>query len=169
MTLDNLKEYISLSKKMRVNEFVTQIEYIKKGFNSVISSSIFQVLNWRQLEEMVCGKIKLDVRDLKNHTRYDGFNEKDDIINWFWEWLEECNDHEQSLYLKFVSGRTRLPKLKNFIYEHIIVRNNINAEALPHSATCFFTLKLPLYKDKETLRKKLNYSILNCDEIDGDH
>ena len=169
VTLANLKEYISLSKKMRVNEFVSQIEYIKKGFNSVISSSIFQVLNWRQLEEMVCGKIKLDVRDLKNHTRYDGFNEKDDIINWFWEWLEECNEHEQSLYLKFVSGRTRLPKVKNFNYEHVIVKNNINAEALPHSATCFFTLKLPLYKDKETLRKKLNYSILNCDEIDGDH
>ena len=169
VTLDNLKEYISLSKKMRVNEFVNQIEYIKKGFNSVISSSIFQVLNWRQLEEMVCGKNKLDVRDLKNHTRYDGFNENEDIINWFWEWLEECNEHEQSLYLKFVSGRSRLPKLKNFNYEHVIVKNNINSEALPHSATCFFTLKLPLYKDKETLRKKLNYSIFNCDEIDGDH
>ena len=169
VTLDNLKEYITLSKKMRVNEFSTQIEFIKKGFNSVIPSSIFQVLNWRQLEEMVCGKNNLDVRDLKKHTRYDGFNEKDEIITWFWEWLEECNEHEKSLYLKFVSGRTRLPKEKNFNYEHVIVKNNINSEALPHSATCFFTLKLPLYKDKETLRKKLSYSIFNCDEIDGDH
>ena len=169
VTLDNLKEYISLSKKMRVNEFVTQIGFIKKGFNSVIPSSIFQVLHWKQLEEMVCGKNTLDVRDLKKHTRYDGFNEKDEIILWFWEWLEECNEHEKSLYLKFVSGRTRLPKEKNFNYEHVIVKNNINAEALPHSATCFFTLKLPLYKDKETLRKKLSYSIFNCDEIDGDH
>ena len=165
----NLKEYISLSKKMRTNEFITQINYIKSGFNSVIPSSIFQVLNWKQLEEMVCGNYKLDVRDLKKHTRYDGFNENDEIIKWFWEWLEECNDHEQSLYLKFVSGRARLPKEKDFKYEHIIANNNNNNDALPHSATCFFTLKLPVYKDKETLNKKLKYSILNCDEIDGDH
>ena len=166
----NLKEYISLSKKMRVNEFKKQIEYIKKGFNSVISSSIFQVLNWRQLEELVCGKNKLDVKALKRNTKYDGYRENDDEIKWFWEWLEECSDHEQSLYLKFVSGRTRLPKEKNFKFEHIIVKSERNNnEALPHSATCFFTLKLPMYKDKETLKKKMYYSILNCDEIDGDH
>ena len=170
VNLHNLKEYISLSKKMRVNEFIKQIEYIKKGFNSVISSSIFQVLNWRQLEELVCGKNKLDVRDLKKNTKYDGYRENDEVIKWFWEWLEECSDHEQSLYLKFVSGRTRLPKEKTFKYEHIIVRSERNNnEALPHSATCFFTLKLPMYKDKETLKKKMKYSILNCDEIDGDH
>ena len=167
---NNLKEYISLSKKMRANEFIAQINFIKNGFNSVIPSSIIQVLNWRQLEEMVCGKNKLDIRDLKKHTKYDGFNEKDDVIKWFWEWLEECNDHEQSLYLKFVSGRARLPKEKNFNYEHVIVKNDYNSnDALPQSATCFFTLKLPVYKDKETLTKKLKYSILNCDEIDGDH
>ena len=170
VNFSNLKEYISLSKKMRVNEFTKQIEYIKKGFNSVISSSIFQVLNWRQLEELVCGKNKLDIRDLKEHTKYDGYREDDDVIKWFWEWLGECSDHEQSLYLKFVSGRTRLPKEKTFGYEHIIVRSERNNnEALPHSATCFFTLKLPLYKDKETLKKKMKYCILNCDEIDGDH
>ena len=170
VTYDNLKEYISLSKTMRINEFKNQIEFIKSGFNSVIPSSIFQVLNWRQLEEMVCGKNKLDVRDLKKHTKYEGFNENDETIKSFWEWLEECNDHKQSLYLKFVSGRTRLPKEKNFTYQHIIAKNDYNNnESLPHSATCFFTLKLPKYKNKETLKKKLNYAILNCDEIDGDH
>ena len=170
VTYDNLKDYIYLAKKLRTNEFLEQIEYIKSGFNSVISSSIFQVLNWRQLEEMVCGKNKLDVRDLKKHTKYEGFNANDEVIKWFWEWLEECDDHEQSLYLKFVSGRARLPKEKDFNYQHIIVKNDYNnSEALPHSATCFFTLKLPSYKDKETLKKKLKYSILNCDEIDGDH
>ena len=119
---------------------------------------------------MGIGDWGLGIGDLKKHTKYDGFNEKDDVIKWFWEWLEECNDHEQSLYLKFVSGRARLPKEKNFNYEHVIVKNDYNSnDALPQSATCFFTLKLPVYKDKETLTKKLKYSILNCDEIDGDH
>ena len=169
VTMDNLKEYIFLSKKYRVNEFMAQIENIKKGFNSVIPSSIFQVLNWRQLEEMVCGKTKLDIRDLKKNTRYDGYNENDKVVKWFWEWLEESNEHEQAMYLKFVSGRTRLPKAdKNFVYEHIIFKSN-SKDAFPHSATCFFTLKLPNYSSKEVLKEKMRYSIMNCAEIDADH
>ena len=50
---------------MRTSEFETQIEFIKKGFNSVIPSSIIQLLFWRQLiEEMVCGKATLDITSL---------------------------------------------------------------------------------------------------------
>ena len=119
---------------------------------------------------MVCGKNKLDIKALKENTKYDGFSKDDDVIKWFWDWLRKCSDHEQSLYLKFVSGRTRLPKDKNFSYRHVIQKNNYNgSEAFPNAATCFFTLKLPVYKNKETLEKKLNYSILNCDEIDADN
>ena len=169
VTLDNLNEYITLSKKMRTSEFETQIEFIKNGFNSVIPSSIFQHLYWRQLEEMVCGKATLDIRALKENTRYEDFKKDDEVIKWFWEWLEKCSDHEKSLYLKFVCGRTRLPKDKNFSYNHIIKRNYYNdKDSFPHSATCFFTLKLPVYKDRETLEKRMNYAILNCDEIDAD-
>ena len=168
VTLDNLNEYITLSKKMRTSEFETQIEFIKKGFNSVIPSSIIQPLYWRQLEEMVCGKATLDIRSFRDNTRYEDFKKDDEVIKWFWEWLEKCSEHEQSLYLKFVSGRTRLPKDKNFHYTHIIKKNYYNDNSFPHSATCFFTLKLPAYKNRETLEKKMNYAILNCDEIDAD-
>ena len=155
---------------MRTSEFATQIEFIKKGFNSVIPSSIFQHLYWRQLEELVCGKATLDIRAFKENTRYEGFQKDDNVIKWFWDWLENCKEHEQSLYLKFVSGRTRLPKDKNFKYIHTIAKNTYNgSESFPNSATCFFTLKLPVYKDRETLEKKMNYAILNCDEIDGDN
>ena len=168
VTLDNLNEYITLSKKMRTSEFETQIEFIKKGFNSVIPSSIIQPLYWRQLEEMVCGKVTLDIRSFKENTKYEDFKKDDEVIKWFWDWLEKCSEHEQSLYLKFVSGRTRLPKDKNFSYTHIIKKNYYNEDSFPHSATCFFTLKLPAYKNRETLEKKMNYAILNCDEIDAD-
>ena len=170
VNLSNLKEYISLSKKMRTSEFMSQIEFIKKGFNSVIPSNILQHLYWRQLEEFVCGKSTLDIRLFKENTRYEGFEKDNEVIKWFWDWLGKCSEHEQSLYLKFVSGRTRLPKDKNFKYTHVIQKyNSCGSESFPNSATCFFTLKLPVYKDRETLEKKMNYSILNCDEIDGDN
>ena len=141
---------------MRTAEFNSQIECIKKGFNAVIDSSILQHLYWRQLEEMVCGKATLDIRTFMKNTKYDGFQKDDEVIKWFWEWLGKCNDHEQSLYLKFVSGRTRLPKDKNFKYTHVIQKyNSCGSDSFPNSATCFFTLKLPVYKDRETLEKKM--------------
>ena len=136
----------------------------------MIPSSICQHLYWRQLEEMICGKTTLDIRAFKENTEYDGFQKDSDVIKWFWDWLSKCNDHEQSLYLKFVSGRTRLPKDKSFKYTHVIVKNNYHGnESFPNSATCFFTLKLPVYKDRETLEKRMNYAIQNCDEIDADN
>ena len=114
-------------------------------------------------------KNKVRYKRFKKNTRYDGYNENDKVVKWFWEWLEESNEHEQAMYLKFVSGRTRLPKAdKNFVYEHIIFKSN-SKDAFPHSATCFFTLKLPNYSSKEVLKEKMRYSIMNCAEIDADH
>ena len=166
----NLKEYIELAKDKRVNEFKHQIEFLKKGFYSVISYDYLQVLNWKQLEEMVCGKNKFDIQDFKNHTKYEGYNENDTIIKWFWEWFVETDENDRFKYLKFVSGRSRLPKSElGFRYKHIISKSFEDKEnSYPKSTTCFFKLNLPHYDSKEKLVEKIKYSILNCIEIDTD-
>ena len=56
VNLDNLEEYIKLAKEKRFNEINNQIDYIKKGIYSAIDKNLLQILNWKQLEEMVCGK-----------------------------------------------------------------------------------------------------------------
>ena len=167
---NNLKEFIKLAKDKRVNEFKNQIEFLKKGFYSVISYDYLQVLNWRQLEEMVCGKNEFDIQDFKNHTKYEGYNEGDTIIRWFWEWFEETDENDRFKYLKFVSGRSRLPKSDlGFRYSHIICKSIGDKEnSYPKSTTCFFKLNLPHYDSKEKLVEKIKYSILNCIEIDTD-
>ena len=58
---------------------------IKEGFNSVINIKICQILTWRQLEEYVCGKHKIDIEFLKENTDYEGYDEKDQIVQWFWD------------------------------------------------------------------------------------
>ena len=124
-----------------------------------------KILNWRQLEEIVCGKNQLDIKDFKLHTRYRGYTDRDEVIKWFWEWLEKIEEEKQFKYLKYVSGRTRLPKSGTGCnYEHIITKvskENIN----PRAATCFFTLKLPNYESKELFIEKMNYVIENCSDI----
>ena len=167
---DNLKEYIELCKEKRIKEFNNQIEYLKKGFNSVISYDILQLLNWSQLEEMVCGKNILDIDDFKKNTTYEGFNNNDNIINWFWEWFEGTEEKYRIMYLKFVSGRSRLQKSDlGFRYRHIISKAlQYEKNSFPKSTTCFFKLNLPLYDSKEIFVEKMKYAIINCSEIDTD-
>ena len=163
VNLDNLEEYIKLAKSKRINEFETQIECIKKGIYSGIDKNILLILNWKQLEEMVCGKNKLDINDLKKHTEYHGYNANDEIIKWFWEWLENSNEETQFKYLKFVSGRTRLPQ-SGFGFEYIHIISKIsNENQLPKSATCFFTLKLPNYNSKDIFIEKIKCAIESSD------
>ena len=165
VNLDNVEEFIRLSKSKKINEFEAQIECIKKGLYSVINENILQLLNWKQLEEMICGQPKLDIKDFKKHTEYHCYKGDEEIIKWFWEWLENSNEETQFKYLRFVSGRTRLPRSGfGFEYTHIISKISIE-NVYPKSATCFFTLKLPNYNSKDVLIKNIKYAIDNSVEI----
>ena len=158
VTLENLEEYINLAKKARINEIDNQIKYIKDGLYSAIGKSILQILDWKQLEEMVCGEAIFDLKDFKNHTEC---NNEENVIKWFWEWLENCKVEDKFKYLKFVTGRSRLPKSN---YRHII--NLISdKDLLPISHTCSSTLDLPNYDSKNVLCKKMQYVIENVTNI----
>ena len=165
VTFEKLEEYINLVKSMKIEEFSTQMEFIKKGIYSVIDKQILQILNWSNLEEMVCGKNKLDIKDFKEHTIYNGYTIQDNIIKWFWEWLEHIDEEKQFKYLKFVSGRTRLPKPDSgSYYTHKITKIDLSY-VLPRAATCFFTLKLPNYDSKKLFVEKMEYVIENSSGV----
>ena len=168
VNLDNTEQFINLAKSQRINEMKNQIEYIKNGLYSSIEKKIMHILNWKQLEEIVCGKDILDIKDFKNHTKYEGYRKRDIVIKWFWEWLKDSKEEDQFKYLKFVSGRTRLPKsIFGLKYIHTITKVGIN-NSFPRAATCFFTLKLPNYDSKEVFMEKMKYVIENCTDI-NDH
>ena len=165
VNLENLEEYINLSKSKRIKEIEIQIEYIKNGIYSAIDRNILQILNWNQLEEIVCGKNELDIKDFKEHTIYQGYKGDEEIIKWFWEWLEKSSDEIQFKYLKFVSGRTRLQKTGfGFKYEHIIIKVSKD-NLFPKADTCFFSLKLPNYDSQKVFIEKMTYAIENCSDI----
>ena len=158
VTLENVEIFIELAQSILIEEINNKIKFIKDGLYAAIGKNILQLLKWEQLEEMVCGDAIFNIKEFKDNTLCDN-NEK--IIQWFWEWLENCNEEDKFKYLKFVSGRSRLPKSK---YEHKI--NVVNDKILfPFSHTCFSTLFLPKYDSKDILFERMKYVIDNVSSI----
>jgi len=59
-----------LVEKVRLNEFKRQIEAIRRGLSLIIPEGLLNLLTWRELETMVCGKPILDVELLRQNTIY---------------------------------------------------------------------------------------------------
>ena len=174
VTFQNLPEYINLYKKFLLSEYDNQIALIRSGLFDLlfkISQKNFSyLLTPQDLEKFITGEPKLDLQLLRENTSYDSYEPSMKIIQDFWKVLESFTEEEKSLYLKFVSGRSRLPDARSFHFTHKIQRSNKRNpdNYLPLSTTCYFTLTLPNYSSYEILRDKLRYAIHNCNSIDAD-
>lgn len=58
----------------------------------------------------VCGSPDIPLYLLKSVATYKGVDATAPLVIWFWEVMEELSDNERSLFLRFVWGRTRLPR-----------------------------------------------------------
>lgn len=58
----------------------------------------------------VCGSPDIPLNLLKSVATYKGIDATASLIQWFWEVMEEFSTTERSLFLRFVWGRTRLPR-----------------------------------------------------------
>ena len=138
--------------------------------SAVVPMDYLNLFSWRQVQTLVCGAPDIDIDILKSNTDYEGCNENDQHIQFFWEVLREMDSKERSLFLKFVWGRSRLPSGRD--WKHMkITRYNPPGQVnnyMPITHTCFFTIDLPAYTTKEAMRKKLLYAITHCTAIDLD-
>lgn len=81
-------------------------------------------------------------------------------MQWFWEVMEEFTNQERSLFLRFVWGRTRLPRTiadfrgRDFVIQ-VLDKYHPPDHFLPESYTCFFLLKMPRYSCKVSSNTKI--------------
>ncbi|KAJ8304849.1 hypothetical protein KUTeg_018432 [Tegillarca granosa] len=121
-------------------------------------------------KQLVCGMEEMSVDVLRKVVRYRGIDEKCDVVQWFWEVLEAFSNDERIQFLRFVSGRTRLPANPSDISQRFQIMNSDRGPScLPTSQTCFFQLRLPFYPSRDVLAEKLRYAINNCRSIDMDN
>jgi len=131
------------------------------GLVSVVPAGILRLLNWRQLEEKVCGVQSIDLAILECNTEYDdGIGPDDEHIKFFWKTLRTFSDEERSMFLRFVWARPRLPLTPNleltqkFKIQAAIGDGPCNHpdRYLPKAHTCFFSLNLPRYSSDTVIQ-----------------
>lgn len=142
--------------------------------SKVVPVPLLSLFNGYELETMVCGSPDIPLSLLKSVATYKGVyfflfslftiqifsvigvDSTAPLIQWFWEVMEDFSNQERSLFLRFVWGRTRLPRTvadfrgRDFVIQ-VLDKYNPPDLFLPESYTCFFLLKMPRYSCKVCL------------------
>ena len=161
---DDANDSILLAWQQRMLNAFTE------GLGNVIPVEILPLLSGEELREMMCGNPNVDVDLLKHVVEYEGYQPTDDVIVYFWSTLNEMTNEERKLFLQFVWARNRLPMRESDFDAPFKIQKDTSRgdQALPSASTCFFTLTLPEYTNKEALREKLLFAIHNVTTMETD-
>ncbi|KTF84357.1 hypothetical protein cypCar_00021780, partial [Cyprinus carpio] len=170
LTFSNRKEYVERAIEYRLHEMDRQVAAVREGMSWIVPVPLLSLLTARQLEQMVCGLPEISVEVLKKVVRYREVDEQQQLVQWFWQTLEEFSNEERVLFMRFVSGRSRLPANTADISQRFqIMKVDRPYDSLPTSQTCFFQLRLPPYSSQSVMAERLRYAINNCRSIDMDN
>ncbi|XP_047218559.1 probable E3 ubiquitin-protein ligase HERC1 isoform X5 [Girardinichthys multiradiatus] len=170
LTFSNRKEYVERAIEYRLHEIDRQVAAVREGMSWIVPVPLLSLLTAKQLEQMVCGMPEICCDVLKKVVRYREVDEQHSLVLWFWQTLEEFSNEERVLFMRFVSGRSRLPANTADISQRFqIMKVDRPYDSLPTSQTCFFQLRLPPYSSQAVMAERLRYAINNCRSIDMDN
>ena len=155
------QEFCRHVRECRMKESSKQTDAILEGLTSVVPREVLVLHTWAEMEE-VCGNPEVSVQALKKHTIYDSDTSATDArVQTMWSALERFTNEERSQFLRFITGRRRLPC-------SVFVQTMRQSNCLPRAATCSNALYLPEYSSVDMAYKKLLYAAYNCMAIDTD-
>ena len=116
----------------------------------------------------MCGLPDFDVEDWKANMRYaPPYDAHHQNVIWFWEIVEEMSNGERAKLLQFATGTSNVPvngfgglqstRGKKCLFKLTPV--NPDTYPLPRAHTCFNTIDLPVYFNKDILSEKLRLVI----------
>eukprot|EP00117_Sycon_ciliatum_P032866 scpid37872/ scgid25406/ E3 ubiquitin-protein ligase HECTD3; HECT domain-containing protein 3 len=166
VTYEQRMKYAALVKKVRMEESKKQIDAIRKGLLLTLPQAVLDLVTWQELEQFICGDPDLPVDSMRKTAHYDeGLSESSPAVKNLWAALETFSTEERSRFLRFVTGRRRLPAPLWLCPGRWDGALN---DALPESATCSSTLFLPNYPNAKVAAEKIRYAAYHCVAIDTD-
>ncbi|XP_075235231.1 ubiquitin protein ligase E3A isoform X1 [Lycorma delicatula] len=158
VTQENKKEFVDLYANFLLNSSVEkQFWAFRRGFQMVTDESpLHRLFRPEEVEQLVCGSKKFDLKELEEATEYDGgYSQDTPIVRQFWEIAHALPIDNQRKLLQFATGSDRVPVGGLSKLKLIIARNGPDSDRLPTAHTCFNVLLLPEYESKEKLYDRL--------------
>lgn len=170
------KAYCEMALKTRLRESEKQMNYLLKGFHSIVPPNLLNIWTFKDLKLRICGSPFVDVQLLKRHTKYSGLSSKSQVVEWFWNTLSEMSQEQLRRFIRFAWAQERLPTddddFKRNGTRMLIKASNSNAppdQVFPKADTCFFNLVLPNYSSQKVLKEKLLTAMyIDADSMDAD-
>jgi len=170
LTFNNRVEYVDHAIRHRLEESSVQVAALQEGLKGIVPLPVLNLITAKTFEEIVCGASAIDIAVLKKIVRYRELKPTSSSVIWLWEILESLDQDERVLFLRFVSGRTRLPvNIADFPEKLQIIGIDKPVDGLPTAQTCFLVLRLPPYTSKAIMTERIRYAIHNCRAIDMDN
>ncbi|KFD73367.1 hypothetical protein M514_04650 [Trichuris suis] len=172
---DNKNEYINLVIKWRfVSRVSDQMAALMSGLNEFIPQNLLTIFDPHELELLMCGLQKIDVKDWKDNTMYKGgYCANHPVIQNFWKCVLSFDNELRSRLLQFVTGTSRVP-MNGFgeLYgsnglQKFTIEKWSTSDMLPRAHTCFNRLDLPPYASYQELKDKLMTAIENAACFEG--
>lgn len=110
VTAENCQEYVRLAIHMRLHEFDEQVAAMREGLSQVVPVPMLSLFTGPEMETMACGSPEISIDLLKSVCCYKNISPSSRLVRWFWQVMEGLTQNERTLFLRFVWGRTRLPR-----------------------------------------------------------
>ncbi|KHN81149.1 Ubiquitin-protein ligase E3C [Toxocara canis] len=167
VTAENRAEYIALY----VNYFLSKrlspmIASLRAGVRAVLDPDWLRMFSSSEISILIGGiDADIDFDDLKKFTTVHNIKSEHDRLyaDLFWAVINELSPSNKKKLLKFITGCSRPPligfKASLALSPPMGIQLVHEPDKLPTAATCMNLLKLPIYADTETLRRKLLLAI----------
>jgi ubiquitin-protein ligase E3 C len=169
VTKKNVFQFIHLVSHQRMNVLGSvQTRAFLRGFRDLIPASWVRLFSASELQKLISGDDSIrgiNVSSLRQAMIYSGgYHQSQPYIQDFWDILEnDLTPEQQRKFLRFMTSCSRQPLLGFGSLEPAPAIQQIRLDdeelleksKLPTSQTCFNLLKLPNYKSRGLLKKKL--------------
>jgi hypothetical protein len=166
VTHDNRNAYVSDYIRYLTDISVApQFEAFSRGFRSCLNAKSLQLLTSPLLQSIVEGTQEIDIAELRRATRYVGWDATHRTVRDFWSIVKRYDERMKRKLLEFVTASDRVPVggMRNVQF---VVQKNGEEEGedghLPTAYTCYGTLLLPEYRDKEVLKERMGMALENA-------
>ncbi|KAI0142919.1 hypothetical protein GGR57DRAFT_375234 [Xylariaceae sp. FL1272] len=165
VTGDNRNAYVSDYIRYLTDISVApQFAAFERGFRTCLHPKSLSLLTPALLQSIVEGTQEINISELKRAVRYVGWDAGHSTIRDFWSVVKTYDERMRRKLLEFVTASDRVPVGGVQNVQFVIQRNGSEDEGghLPTAYTCYGTLLLPEYPDKEVLRERLGMAIENA-------